>query len=101
MSPNVTPMLTRAEWQAVSIALKDADHCGRVETRPLGRLSRLWTALTGNEPPRPLADPRLEALRRYVCAIRRRARQADAYVVELLDFGFNRAQLDAIRLLSA
>jgi len=101
MSSHLTPTLSRAEWQAVAIALRDAEQCGRAQVRPLGTLARLWTALTGNEPPRPLADPRLEALRRYVCAIRRRARQADAYVAELLDFGFNRAQLDAIRLLSA
>ena len=101
MSARTTPDLSRAEWRAVAIALNDAEHSACAVMRRPGRMSRLWTALTGNEPPRPLADPRLETLRGYVCAVRRQARRAEAYIPDLLSLGFNRAQLDAIALLSA
>lgn len=98
------PSLSRTEWQAVRIALNDAAACGCVETPREGwraRIARLWILLTGNEPARPLADPRLEALRRFVCATRRLHRPAERHVPALVALGFNRAQVDAIALLSA
>jgi hypothetical protein len=101
MMARTTPDLSRAEWRAVAIALNDAERSPCAPARRSGRMSRFWTALTGNEPPRPLADPRLETLRGYVCAVRRRARRAEAYVPDLFALGFNRAQLDAIAILAA
>ncbi len=99
------PKLSRIEWQAVSIGLRDAATCGcGAAPRPgsLGmRLSRLWRTVTGIEGTRALADPRLEALRNFVCASQRRRRPADEYAPALEQHGFNRAQIEAIGLLSA
>ena len=101
MSKSTIPALSRAEWRAVAIALNDADHSAAVAPHRPGFLSRLWTALTGNEPRRPLADPRLDTLRSYVFAVRRHPRRAANYVPILIALGFNHAQLHAIALLSA
>lgn len=95
------PSLSRSEWQAVAIALKDADGCGCAAEARGTRFGRLWSAVTGNAPARPLANPRLEAVRRFVCATRRLHRRADRYVPDLMAQGFNPAQVDALTLLSA
>lgn len=98
------PKLTRIEWQAVSIGLQDAAKCGCGGPAQPGslrsRLSRLSHMLTGIEPPRPLADPRLEAVRNFVCATQRHRRPADEYAPALEQHGFNRAQIEALALLS-
>lgn len=94
------PSLSRSEWQAVSIAFNDAANCGCVATREPGRLQKLYSALTGNVPPRPLADERLEAIRSFVCSTRRSRKPAEALVPVLRDQGFSPAQVDALALLS-
>jgi hypothetical protein len=98
------PQLSRTEWQAVSIGLQDAARYGcRVPPRPgslLSGLARLWRLLTGAEAPGRLADPRLEALRDFVCATRRRRRPADEVAPALLEQGFNGAQIKALALLA-
>jgi hypothetical protein len=99
------PSLSRSEWQAVSIALADAQATSCLATAPEGtlraKLGRLYHTITGNEPRRPLADPRLETLRRFVCATRRLRRVAEEMVPNLIAQGYNRAQIDAIAMLSA
>ena len=96
------PKLNRTDWQAVSIAFNDAADCGCGDAgaKP-GLLGRFYGALTGNEPRRPLADPRLEAIRRFVCETRRSRRRADAHVPGLVEQGFTRDQIDALAFLSA
>jgi hypothetical protein len=96
------PDLSQAEWQAVSIAIYDAANWGCIapNKRP-GLLGRLYVALTGNVPPRPLADSKLEAIRSFVCATRRRRKPATEYVAQLQAFGFNSRQVEALTLLSA
>ena len=100
MTPTTeVPKLSRIEWQAVSIGLQDAAKCGcRDLPRGISRLSRM---LTGVEGPRPFADPRLEAVRNFVCATRRHRRRADEHAPALLEQGFSRAQIEALALLSA
>jgi len=95
------PKLSRSDWQAVSIALHDAgsSRCGASGKR--GIVGRLFTAVTGEEPARPLADPRLEAIRSFVCATRRTRRPAERFVPDLEAQGFSRDQIDALALLSA
>jgi hypothetical protein len=95
------PALSHTEWRAVSVALNDAAdiRCGVVD-KP-GRLSRLFTTLTGVEHKRPLADPRLETLRRFVCQTRATRTEASELVPALIEQGFNRAQIAALALLSA
>src|SRR3546814_6213633 len=95
------PRLSRIEWQAVSIGLQDAAKCGCGELpRPGSLRSRLSRMLTGIAAPRPLADPRLEAVRNFVCATQRHRRRADEYATALEQQGFNRAQIEALALLS-
>jgi hypothetical protein len=106
MTPTTeVPKLSRIEWQAVSIGLQDAAKCGCGDLPKPGSLrrgiSRLSRMLTGIEGPRPFADPRLEAVRNFVCATHRHRRRADEYAAALLEQGFNRAQIDAFALLSA
>lgn len=96
------PRLSRIEWQAVSIGLKDAAKCGCGGLPRPGSLgSRLSRMLTGIETPKPLADPRLEAVRNFVCATQRHRHRAEEYAPALLEQGFNRAQIEALALLSA
>ncbi|MBU3077936.1 hypothetical protein [Sphingomonas quercus] len=98
------PRLTPSEWSAVSIALGDATRPGAMPAEQgtlIGALRRLYGLITGNVPPTPLSDPRLETLRRFVFATRRSQRIAEQYVPELFAHGFSRAQVEAIALLSA
>lgn len=92
------PVLSELEWKVVSLAIRDAgDGCPRSAS---GRFGRIWSALTGLEPRRPLADPRLETLRRFVCTARRRRDEATALAGRLLDMGFSQRQIAAVTLLA-
>ncbi len=92
------PELSDLEWKVVGLAIRDA---GEGRARPAGGLpGRLWSALTGLEPRRPLADPRLETLRRFVCTARRRRDEATALAARLLDLGFSQRQIAAVTLLA-
>jgi hypothetical protein len=97
------PHLTTAEWQAVTVALRDAERfaCAAPSGRTEGRLSRLFRALTGIEQPRPLADPRLDAVCRFVCASRRNVARAREIAGELLALGYSRDQIEALRIVAA
>jgi len=98
------PSLNNLEWNTVTLALKDAERGAWVEIEGDGfraRLGRFYARLTGNAPVSPLADPRLDTLRRFVDATRRTRRVAEQFVPAMIAQGFNRAQVDAIALLSA
>ncbi len=99
MATFAPPSLSQSEWHAVSIALNDATSHRAVACRP-GLLGRLYQAITGNAPQRPLADPRLETLRRFVWASRRRPECAEKLAPELEAQGFSHAQVEALALLS-
>lgn len=93
--------LSRSDWQAVTVALHDVERCGcAASDKPAGRLRRLFRALFGFEPPRPLADPRLEAVRRFVCAVRREGARAADYAAQLAGFGYSPAQIEALRVIA-
>jgi hypothetical protein len=100
MATFAPPSLSQSEWHAVSIALNDATHYRTVSNRKAGLLGRLYRMLTGNEPQRPLADPRLETIRRFVWASRRRPECAEKLAPELEAQGFSHAQVEALALLS-
>ena len=97
------PELNRSEWHAVSIGLREAAKCGcgAMPGSWLAGLTRFARRLTGRPESEPPADPRLEALRNFICATKRLRRRADEYVPDLLEQGFNRRQVEAIALLSA
>jgi hypothetical protein len=94
------PVLSDLEWKVVSLALREAGQAVTGEPGPLARrLRALWRAVTGWEPKRPLADPRLEALRRFVCTQRGRRDAADL-AARLMGMGFTQNQLSAVTLLA-
>lgn len=98
---NPDVILSNLEWQAVAVALNDASRCGCGQTGKPGIARRVMRALTGIEAPRPLADPRLEAVRTFVCETNRHRRIAADHVPALRRHGFNERQVDALALLSA
>ena len=93
------PSLSKREWQVVAIALREADQHGCGGIVPPSRIGRIWTAITGREPIRPLADPRLETLRRFVCQLHRRAEPVETLGQALIDLGYSRDQVNAIAAL--
>lgn len=68
--------LTALDRTAARIGAEDARRCDcREPALPPDQLSRsakllLWLFGESLQPPRPLANPRLEAIRRFVCATR-------------------------------
>lgn len=82
------PVLNNREWSAVAEALREADACGCAP-----HFFRKRNADVA-------ADPRREAVRRFVCTTRRRRTQARDLADGLSTHGFNPAQIDAIALLS-
>ena len=96
MSDDPQLNLTREEWHAVAIALRDAGE-GHACSRS-GLLARLYGAFTGNRAANRLADPRLEAIRSFVIQVRRcgpsRGQRSD-----LMQVGFNQRQVEALALL--
>lgn len=102
MANTVIPGLKPEELAAVAIAVQDASRKASVATRR-SRLGRLvdgaYQALTGIRPSNRLADPRLEALRRFVDLSHRSRRVAEHLVPQLLELGFNRPQIEAVAVL--
>lgn len=93
------PTLNDLEWQAVSVALKDATTCGCGDAAEPGAITRVIRAIFGIKPAQPLADPKLEAVRRFVCLAKIQGR-VDAQRTALSAHGYNSRQIAAIALLS-
>lgn len=98
------PDLSHTEWMAVSVALSDAAELDCAPPPPPGsfraRFARIGTMMTGRHPAPPLANPRLEAVRQFVCMKKRKSNEAEQLVPELLQLGFSEAQVRALALLS-
>lgn len=104
MQPIPPPHLTDNEWMTVSVALSDAERgwcepC-RHHRGLVGQIVRLSQLMLNIEPPTPLADPRLEAIRRFICASRTQRSPALELAPDLEAYGFSRAQIEAMGLLS-
>ena len=85
------------EWRVVALARSEADRFGRaatIERGPLARLLARCTGLRGGVA--RLADERLEALRRFVCLVRRADRGTTAAATALIAFGFSTAAVHAV-----
>jgi hypothetical protein len=79
------------------IALARMDSLASLEAP--GRIERLFSVVFGLEPgSRPLADPRLEALRRAVVVAHHRHHLPDAQAAELREMGFTLPQIRMIEL---
>ena len=98
------PRLSRTEWSVVALALIEARKCDcSIPPRPgsfRAYAQRAAELLIGTERRPSLANPKLEAVRRFVCETRRRRSAAEEFVPELLGHGFNAAQIEALALLS-
>ena len=93
--------LSQVEWQAVSAALRRASDRGRVPAAKAGPVRRIYRAVTGRKGATPPADPKLEAVRAFVCETSRQRRIAQRHVPALLEHGFTNPQVAALALLSA
>ncbi|MFD1952139.1 hypothetical protein ACFSGX_15300 [Sphingomonas arantia] len=103
MPSPTSPNLSRTEWAAVAVALQDTARCGctaEAIDASSGSLRRLTQFLFGRHGPTPLADPRLEAVRRFVCASHVGSGASSDLAKALTDHGFSQAQIDALDLLS-
>lgn len=79
------------------IALARSDSLASLEAP--GRIERLFSLVFGLEPgSRPLADPRLEALRRAVVVAHHRHHLPDAQAAELREMGFTLPQIRMIEV---
>jgi hypothetical protein len=98
------PHLSSLEWQVVAAAFSDASEhaCGspREPSRFSAGVRRVIEALTAVRAPRPLADPRLEKLRFFVCFTRDHGRPSQATWDELVELGFSEAQVEALAILA-
>lgn len=104
MNPSLQrPALDPIEWDAVALALQEVASCGCVagtDGVPVGLMGRIVRAVIGAGAPDALEDPRLEAVRRFVCTTHRRRAPALELVEDLAVQGFSRAQIEAMALLS-
>ncbi len=93
--------LSALEWQVIGLAIREAGRFGGGRIRAATRWRRFVGFVTGNDTLRPLADPRLETLRSFVCAARNGHRAAERFAGRLLEMGFTRDQVGAVRMLAA
>ncbi len=93
------PPLSALEWKVVSLAMREAGEADRGGTRRRGWFGRLVDSSAGLRPKLPLADPRLETLRRFVCRVRARADVSDLKGL-LVELGFHPTQITAVAMLA-
>jgi hypothetical protein len=94
-----TPPLSALEWKVVSLALREAGEAGCGGTRRRGWLGRMIDGSAGLRPKLPLADPRLETLRRFVCTVRGRS-DISELSRSLVELGFHPKQISAVAMIA-
>jgi len=96
-----TSALSPLEWKVVSLAMREAVELGRGAGRGgIGRLlARMMGGAGGFRPKLPLADPRLETLRRFVGRLIHRADVSELRG-RLIELGFHPAQISAVTMLA-
>lgn len=99
MQTTAAPKLNDLEWQAVSVALSDATTCGCGDVVEPKAITRILRSIFGIKPAQPLADPKLEAVRRFVCMAKLHG-VVDAQRAILSKYGYNGRQIAAMVLLS-
>jgi len=86
------PALSPIEARVVELALADGP-----STLATASWRRTLTAMLGLRPAKPLASPRLEALRRFVVVVRHKPACAADEWGKLLGLGFSPEKLCAVR----
>lgn len=94
-----TPPLSALEWKVVSLAMREAGEAGAGGARRRGWIGRMIDGTTGVRPRLPLADPRLETLRRFVGQISGRA-DASELQRSLIELGFHPNQISAVAMIA-
>ena len=97
MIRDTEPQLTSSEWRDLAAALRQADNVA----------ADVWHR--GNDAPQPARSPwdfspaaeRVEAVRRFVTAVRLRREITSGLKENLQERGFNRRQIAALELLAA
>jgi hypothetical protein len=97
MIRDIEPQLTASEWRDLAAALRQADNVA----------AGVWHR--GNEAPQPARSPldfspaaeRVEAVRRFVTAVRFRREITSGLKENLQERGFNGRQIAALELLAA
>ncbi|AGH51244.1 MULTISPECIES: hypothetical protein [Sphingomonadales] len=86
-------LFDRAEWSVIGLAAHD----DTTSLAPDGWWARLRHRLFGIEAPRPLANERLEALRRFAVTARLRRRKIDHHeIARFVAAGFSAFQADML-----
>ena len=97
--------LSKTEWQVVALGLRDATTLGWDQTLTQdglrARLANLFRVLAGSRSGKPLANPKLEALRQFVSATRRHHKPARQLAPTLLAHGYGQADVENLGLLAA
>jgi hypothetical protein len=97
---NTVPTLNHLEWQAVSVALNDAATCGCGGIAKPTVVTRVLRTVFHAKAVQPLADPKLEAVRRFVCETKQRGQSGGMNMSALAEHGYNARQIAALALLS-
>lgn len=96
--------LSATEHQAIEIGIRDAD-CGcLISTEGNGlraKLAKLSRVITGQRGRRPLADPKLEAVREFACRTHMQRRPAEQLVPALMKHGYGPNEIGTLTALSA
>jgi len=91
--PTTEPVFTPLELRVVALAARDTGW----SVRPRTRFVRIVEALFGIRRPNPLANPRLEALRRFAVVARNvRGKLPAAEIEAFLAAGFSRHAVTAL-----
>ena len=90
--PSGLPVFSRLEAMVVHVGKKDPLPFFSTD----GRMARMRRKLFGWRPPTPFADPRLEALRLVVIALRKRKRSPQVAIDAALQAGVTQLQIDLL-----
>ena len=96
-------LFTDIERQVIALAANSRTKCVPVSSNPLRRvLDRLVRRLTGDSSANPLANERLEALRRLACmSFASGGQLAEASIRSALQAGLTREQIDGLKRLAS
>lgn len=91
-----TPPLSALEWKVVSLAMREAGGNGARR----GWFAQWIDSGAGLRPTLPLADPRLETLRRFVCRVRDHRGDVSELRRHMLEQGFHSRQISALEMIA-
>jgi hypothetical protein len=96
-------LFTSLEQQVIALAARSSRECVPVGSNPIRRaFSRVVNSLAGDHSSRPLANERLEALRRLACiSFATAGRPAERSIRPAVDAGFSGEQIEGLKRLAS